>query len=306
MRRGMPHIALVTASAARKLDQDLAPLQSALRQAGANVTIAAWDEEATDWSRFDLALLRSTWDYAQRVSEFLDWTARVARCTRLSNPPELVRWNIDKHYLAQLQSAGVPIVPGMFVEPGDDAEAALTAFFQAYPQARDFVIKPCIGAGSRDAQRHHGDARGRAAAHLRYLLDSRRSALLQPYLHGVDEQGETALLFFDGAFSHAIRKGPLLKRGAEATPELFAAEHITPRAASPEEIDLAQRALRATPFEQPLLYARVDLIRDESGSPCLLELELIEPSVFLDHAPDAAGRFAQAILRRAARHGATG
>ena len=293
-----PHVALVTARAARGLDEDLPPLERALREAGAHVAIAEWDDPEVDWARFDLALLRSTWDYSQRLPEFLDWAHRISHRVRLLNPFDVVRWNTDKHYLGELVRAGVPVVPSMFVEPGEDAEPALTAFLEAHPDAEDFVVKPCIGAGSRDAQRHGRAERVAATAHVRRLLDARRSVLLQPYLPRVDTEGETALLFFDGEFSHAIRKGPLLQRNAEATRALFAAEHITPRRPSDDEIDVARRALAAISFAQPLLYARVDLIRDDD-SPRLLELELTEPSVFLDHADGAAERFAAAILRRA-------
>jgi len=123
--------------------------------------------------------------------------------------------------------------------------------------------------------------------------------LLQPYLNRVDEHGETALIYFDGTFSHAIRKGPLLRRGEGSTRALFAAEHITPRAPSARELDVAQRTLAAIPFAQPLLYARVDLIHADDGSPCVLELELTEPSLFFAHAADSARRFMAAILARA-------
>jgi O-ureido-D-serine cyclo-ligase len=122
--------------------------------------------------------------------------------------------------------------------------------------------------------------------------------LLQPYLRKIDEHGETALLFFDGVFSHAVGKGPLLRRGEAPTTDLYAKETITPCEASSDELDVAQRALAAIPFERPLLYARVDLIRDDDGAPRLLELELVEPSVFLEHDEGAAARFAEAILRR--------
>jgi O-ureido-D-serine cyclo-ligase len=130
------------------------------------------------------------------------------------------------------------------------------------------------------------------------LLDKSRSVLLQPYLDRVDEHGETALLFFDGVFSHAIRKGPLLKRGEGSTTGLYAEETIEPRTPSAEELSVAQSVLAAMPFGQSLLYARVDLIRGNDGSPLLLELELVEPSVFVAHADGVADRFAQAILRR--------
>jgi O-ureido-D-serine cyclo-ligase len=295
----MPHIALVSARAARKLDEDLPPLQRALESCGARVTIARWDDPKLDWSTFDLALLRSTWDYARRLPEFLDWVHRAALCTRLLNPLAVVRWNTDKHYLAELERAGVPVVPSTFVEPDEAAADALDAFLDTHAQAEDVVIKPSVGAGSKDAQRHARDSRNDMLKHLQRLQDARRSALMQPYLPSVDAHGETALLFFNGEYSHAIRKGPLLARGAAPAAGLFAVEEITAREPSGAERDIAQRALAAIPFERPLLYARVDLIHDESGAPRLLELELTEPSVFLDHARGAAERFAKAILQRA-------
>lgn len=291
-------IALVTARAARDLDEDMPPLLAALGNTGAEASAVDWDDTKADWSYFDLALLRSAWDYSQRLPEFLAWAQRAAALTELLNPLEVIHWNTDKHYLAELAHAGVPVVTSVFVEPGEDACAPLDAFLDAHIEATDFVIKPAIGAGSRDAQRYVRAQRDEAIEHARRLLDANRSVLLQPYLHSVDECGETALLFFDGVFSHAIRKGPLLKRGMSATRALFATEHIMPRSPSEDELEIAQRALDAIPFEQPLLYARVDLIRDDAGAPRLLELELTEPSVFLLHDTQAAARFAAAILRR--------
>lgn len=303
----MARIALITARAARGTDPDMPPLLAALQQLGVQAEEVDWDDDAIAWSRYDLALLRSTWDYAQRAEEFLDWAARVAGETQLRNPLSIVRWNTDKHYLADLAHAGVPVVPSTFVEPDDDAEAAVDAFLagtgnrssRAGAETGDFVVKPAVGAGSRDAQRHGRGDRDEAIAHVRRLLEDRRAVLLQPYLHQVDEHGETALLFFEGAFSHAVRKGPLLRRGEGPTTELYAKETISPCTASSAELDVARRALAAIPFGQPLLYARIDVIRDDDGSPRLLELELVEPSVFAGFADGAAERFARAILGRA-------
>jgi O-ureido-D-serine cyclo-ligase len=292
-------IALVTATAARDLDEDLPPLHAALRDAGADVVIAEWDDAGFDWSGVDVALLRSTWDYAERLPEFLAWAAQAATQTRLLNPPDVLRWNTDKHYLADLARAGVAIVPSTFVEPGADADVALAAFLDADASA-EYVVKPSVGAGSRDAQRHGRAARAAARAHMARLLDAGRSVLLQPYLDRVDEHGETALIHFDGAFSHAIRKGPLLRRGDGPTDALFAPEQITARVATDEERALATRTIAAIPFAQPLLYARVDLIHDADGSPRLLELELAEPSLFFAHAPGSAQRYARVVLARAA------
>ena len=290
-----PRIALVTAAAARDLDEDLPPLSAALRELNTDFQIVNWDDPAVDWSRFALAVLRSTWDYTMRFDEFLAWAERVSKQTRLLNPPQIVRWNTDKPYLAELEKAGVPIVPSSFVEPGDDARAHLERFLKTHAAA-EFVVKPSIGAGSRDAQRHSRAEPAAALSHAQRLLDAQRSVLLQPYLDRVDEHGETALIYFAGQFSHAIRKGPLLRRGEDATRALFAAEHITPRTPSAAEVSIAEQTLAAMPFDKPLLYARVDLIHDADGAPRVLELELTEPSLFFAHAPGSAQRFAGSLL----------
>ncbi|HJV23836.1 MAG TPA: hypothetical protein VJ570_14125 [Holophagaceae bacterium] len=301
----MSPLALVTAQEALGLDQDLNPLLAALRAEGAEAEAVCWDADV-DWSRYRAAILRSTWDYVPRLPEFLGWCARTAQRTRLLNPPEVVRWNTDKHYLLDLHRAGVPVVPTRFVEPGELALGALETFLHrgefsvGRPMPfQEFVLKPSIGAGSKDAARYAADDLPHALAHLERLLAQGRSALLQPYLASVDTRGETAVLAFEGGFSHAIRKGPLLRRGAGLVEGLFAPEEITPRIPTPEEQRVAEAALRAMPFPS-LLYARIDLIEDEVGSPVVLELELTEPSLFFAQGPGSAERFAKAILRRTA------
>ena len=288
-------IALVTAHAARDLDEDLPPLLAALTERGAAAEIVEWDDPGVDWSRFGLAVLRSTWDYSARLPEFLGWLERIAPVTRVVNPPPVVRWNLDKHYLAELRRAGAAIVPTIFVEPGDDTVAALRKFLQGHKSA-DVVIKPVVGSGSRDAQRHPRADLNAMTAHLSRLLADRRSVLVQPYLDRVDDQGETALVYFSGEFSHAFRKGPLLQRGSESTSALFAQERITPRTPAADELELGARALQALPFG-PLVYARIDLIRSADGSPCVLELELAEPSLYFGCSPGSAARFAQVLAQ---------
>ena len=283
-------VALVSARAARHLDEDLAPLLAALHDAGVDAAVADWDDPGVDWAAYRAALLRSTWDYAERLAEFLAWADRTATLTTLINPPAVVRWNTDKHYLAELERAGVPIVPTRFVEPGESAAEGLDGFL-TQEGAAEWVVKPAVGAGSRDAARYARGEERPARAHVERLLDAGRSVMLQPYLDQVDLHGETALIYLGGRFSHAIRKGPLLRRSTGPTDALFAEEHITPRVAAAEELQLGERVLTALPFAAPL-YARVDLIRYADGTPCLLELELTEPSLFLTHAPDAAGRLA--------------
>lgn len=300
----MPRIALATAIAAHTLDEDLPPLLRALDDAGVAADVRAWDDPTVSWSRYDAVLLRSTWDYTSRYAEFIDWCGRVANITRLLNPLDVVRWNTDKRYLAQLEAIDIPIVPSDFALPGDDAGAILAEFLAAHPDAAEIVIKPIVGAGSRDARRHRRGAHTAMREHLTRLLDAGRGVLLQPYLDRVDAEGETALLYFDGQFSHAIRKGPLLAPDADPTRALFATEHITARTPAADERELADRVIAALPSlvdtDYPLAYARVDLIRGSDGAPCVLELELVEPSVFLDHDAGAPERFAQALRGRLA------
>jgi hypothetical protein len=289
-------VALVTAREARGLDEDLPPLEAAMHAAGVATRVVDWDDPDADWASFDFALLRSTWDYTDRLGDFLSWVDSAASLTTVLNPPAVVRWNTDKHYLAELDRAGVPVVSSSFIEPEEDPEQLITAFLARH-ECLEFVVKPSVGAGSRDTQRHGRTELASAVAQAQRLLNAGRSVLLQPYLDSVDRDGETALIHFRGRFSHAIRKGALLPPGSTASPAigLFAPEKITARAPGADELRIAQRVLGALPFPLPL-YARVDLIRDAAGAPVLLELELTEPSLFFAHAPGSAERFTAALV----------
>ena len=305
-KRQGQHIALVSAREALALDDDLPPLREALTELRARVVTPCWDDASVDWGQFDLAVLRSTWDYAERIEEFLAWAERCAGLTRLLNPPEAVRWNTDKRYLMQLARAGVPVVPTRFVTPGADAATELRRFLDGGPDRlsvgrtndfQEFVVKPTVGAGSRGAARYHCADSERAARHLERLLAAGRHAMLQPYLDRIDDHGETAAIYFDGEFSHAVRKGPLLQAGGDFVAGLFAPEAISARAADDAERRVADATCAAIPFDS-LMYARVDLIPDAAGAPVVLELELTEPSLFFAHAPGSAQRLATALLER--------
>lgn len=281
-------LALATAIAAYGLDEDLTPLREACEAAGIDVSVVAWDDPTVSWGRFDAVLLRSTWDYIDRLPEFLAWCDRTALATKLWNGPDVVRWNTDKRYLGELAAQGVPVIESHFIAPGQDPAG--------FPDLAEYVVKPTVGAGSRDAQRYLREDRPAAEAHVRRLLDAGRHVMVQPYLRAVDEQGETALLFFGGRFSHAIRKAPLLKRGEGPTRALFKEEHIQPRQPSEAEHAVARQVLAALPFG-PLVYARVDLLPSDTG-PQLLELELTEPSVFLPYGEGAAARYAGELVEK--------
>jgi glutathione synthase/RimK-type ligase-like ATP-grasp enzyme len=289
-------IALVTCRAARGLDEDMPALVAAFAATGATAEIVDWDDTMVEWSRFDAALLRSAWDYAERRTEFLAWAERTAAETALFNPLSVVRWNSDKHYLGELAQAGLPVVPTSYAETPADATRVLAEFLARHG-ASELVVKPAVGAGARGARRHDRTATGETLAHMRALLEEGRSVMLQPYLEDVDTGGESALMFIDGRFSHTVRKGALLPRGAQATAGLFAPEEIGPRTADAAELAVAERILARLPFDR-LLYARVDLVRDGEGEPRLLELEITEPSLYLSHEPGSAARLVSAVLKR--------
>ena len=247
-----------------------------LAEAGIDAEPVVWDA-AADWASYDLVVVRSTWDYALRREQFLDWAASVPR---LLNPVEVLAWNTDKRYLAGL--GDVPVVPTTFVAPGEPYA----------PPPYEHVVKPTVSAGARDTRRF---APGEdSTAHATALLDAGRSLMVQPYQAAVDEAGETALLFFDGEHSHAARKDPVLVPTLSDPDDVA----ITPRTASAAELALARAALAAVPWDESLLYARVDVVPGADGSPVLMELEVTEPSLFLSQAPGSAARFAAAVRAR--------
>jgi len=288
-------IALVSAAAARHLDEDLPPLVAALDDVGVANRVEVWDDDV-DWSNYELVVLRSAWDYAPRRAEFVRWAEDVSAVTTLANSLDVVRWSTDKHYLHVLQAAGVPVTPTVFVEPGERP-------WPAWPDG-DVVVKPAISAGSADTALHRRAHRDVAIAHVASLVDAGRAVMVQPYLHAIDEGGETALVFIEGRFSHAIRKGPILAHAVDVVGGLFAQEDIRPRTPSQEELAVADAALDAVPMgRDALLYGRVDLVPGPDGAPVVLELELCEPSMYFDHADGSAARFAGAIARRMTRRG---
>jgi hypothetical protein len=273
-------IALATCAQLPDLDPDDRLLRDALGDAAA---VPVWDDPAVEWEAFDIVLPRNTWDYTLRRDEFVAWAEHVG--ARLHNPPDVVRWNTDKRYLPELAAAGLPAVPTTVVAPGD-----------ALPPA-PLVVKPTVGAGTINAARHADhDA---AAAHVAKLHADGHVAIAQPYIEAVEQAGETALIYLDGAYSHAIRKGPLLSSEPKrADGGLFMTEDIAPREPSAAEHEAGERIMAwVTERFGPLLYARVDLL--PGPRPALLELELTEPSLFFAHAPGSAERFAGAILARA-------
>lgn len=287
-------LGLVTARVAHGLDPDLDPLASACADVldGA-VAVVDWDDPDVSWASFDAVVLRSTWDYTRRLDEFLTWVGRVAKSTRVLNPPAAVRWSADKRYLADLAGAGIPIVPTTFVAPGEPAPTVEGLH----------VVKPSVGAGSADAARC-GPAEVDGC--VRALHASGRTALVQPYLDLLDSAGETALCFVsDGRGglepSHAFRKEAILAGGpVEQEGGLFAKESISPATPTPGQLELATRVLASPPVRAcgELAFARLDLAPARSADGAhdvVMELELIEPSFYFHTSSGAARRMAERL-----------
>jgi hypothetical protein len=276
-------IALVTCRDLPRPDSELAPLAAAIAARGAIATIAAWDDPAVDWAGFDCAVLRSTWNYVRNFTAFTAWLAAVDRVTSLVNPIELIRWNIHKRYLLELAAEGIAVVPTELVEPG-----VMPAWERCFARWGDLVVKPAISAGSFGTiQVAAGDA---TAAARHRDSHAERAMLIQPLLHSVLTDGERNLVFIDGAFSHAVWKGARWSGQNEAS-----GGPVTPER---DEIELGRAVLAAVSRRGPTpTYARVDIAR-LNGVSVLMELELIEPSLFLDRVPEAPGRLAEALLRR--------
>lgn len=282
-------VALATAAEAQGADEDEPLLVAALGRLGVRAEAAVWDADV-DWSSYDAVVVRSTWDYPTRRAEFLAWARAIGR-GRLWNGPDVLAWNTDKVYLRELAGEGAPVVPTTWLEPGA-ADVVL-------PSTGEYVVKPSVSAGSRDTVRYQAGDDLAAFEHVRLIHKSGRVAMVQPYVESVDTYGETAMLYLDGVFSHAVRKGPLLTAGQGFIEDLFAAEEITARQPTAAEREAADEAVGvATRAVGDLLYARVDLVTGPEGRPMLLELELAEPSMFLGHADRAADRFAAAVLAR--------
>ncbi|MFE9448038.1 RimK family alpha-L-glutamate ligase [Streptomyces sp. NPDC006739] len=288
----MPRIALATydPGAEPSRDRDLPVLVRALADAGADAVALPWDGAGTDWSAFDLVVIRSTWDYTWRAEEFVAWVERVGKVTRVANQAEVVRWNTDKRYLGHLAEAGVPVVPTRYIAPGDPAEL---------PVDHDFVVKPTFGAGARFAARYTPAERGTALRQLARMHDEGLTAMVQPYVSGIDVSGERALQFFGGRLLHASRKRAVLAPGTAYDADKVAHPDLRPWTPAPAELAVAERALAAVPEAPELLYARVDLVDGEDGRPRVMELELVEPNLFLFLHPGSVGTVAEAILAAA-------
>jgi hypothetical protein len=315
------------------LRDDWPLLRQALGDLGIEAATRVWTDPAVRWDEFDLVLANGAWDNIHRPDEFLEWVERVAEETVLANSPAVLRWNLDKRYLAALSSAGVATVPTAWLTPGPDHEPDLHELPGLSLPQGDFVVKPTVSGGGFETARYRtvdelrggggggggggrggggggggrggggggGGRGGEARAHVRRLLNAGRTVMIQPYQASVDTQGEAGLIFLGGHYSHAVAKGALLEVDAGPQTHLYQHEQIGPLTPSEVQLEVAHHALTtAERLLGPTTYARVDLVPLDDGTPAVLELELLDPALFFETAPAAVARFAQ-VLRHLIR-----
>lgn len=279
----------MTCAALPGLHADDRLLLGALRDAGMDAEPAVWEDPLQDWGSPRLCVIRSTWDYAFRREQFVAWARAAEAVTTVLNPVRLVEWNTHKSYLCDLATRDAPVVPTV-VLPARMA-VDLSALLRSRGW-RDAVLKAAVAQSGRYAMRVMVDDPAPGQAHLDRVL-RREDMLLQPYLPGVQESGELSLVFVEGEFTHAVRKRPA--RGDFRVHDDHGGS-VTAETPARDELAAARAALAAV--GEPVLYARVDLVRDAGGNPLVMELEVVEPELFFRFSEDAVARLVGAIRRR--------
>lgn len=276
-------------------DRDTPLLLPALAERGADARAVVWHSDTADLGDLDLLVIRSPWDYPERFAELSAWLDRAERSTRVVNDPALMRWNLDKRYLSQLEADGIPIVPTVFCESVDEADRAIGA----HAPGR-VVVKPTVSAGARDTGLFDADdARARELAGR--ILARGGVAIVQPEIVELSRGAEKAVYAIDGVLTHAIEKGALLDVGGGLLGGTYI-ENPVPVAMSAQEQEFAHRVLRAVERagHDLRLYARIDLVDSAAHGIVLLEIELVEPALNLHVAPHALTPVVDAILAAAA------
>lgn len=276
-------IVLTTASVMPKPDPESHLLVAALEQRGADANVVAWDADF-DWSKADLVVVRTTWDYFARLDEFLSWADAVESVTQLVNPAAVLRWNTHKRYLLELESRGVPSVPTVVIE----RDCPLPDLSTLFPDAGELVVKPAVSIGAIGARRG-STVDEELWAHLATLVAA-GDVLVQPFVASVLAQGETSLLFAGDELSHAVRKVPT---DGDYRVQDHHGGQTRAHHASAAEAAVARAALAVAP--ESCAYARVDLVETERG-PAVMELELVEPALFLNADPRSPSRYADYLI----------
>lgn len=286
-------IALVTCARLGGLDPDDETLAGVLAARGADVGVPVWNDPSVDWTGFDVVFLRSTWDYHLQRDAFLAWLESVSAVSRVVHEPALVRWSSHKSYLADLARRGAPVTPTVFLSAAAPVSLARVMDEQGWSEA---VFKPAIGLDSFGVHRVARPEADDAQPALDALL-AEREVMVQPYVPSVSGYGERCLVVIGGELSHAVRKRSAFlggrHAGVEGEPVAVAEDE---RSAAEQLLAAARDELVSRGAAGPIRYARVDLLRGPDEQPRLVELELVEPSLFFATAPGSAERMADVLL----------
>lgn len=287
----MTRIAFVTSPALPLLTDDDRLAVAALAELGLDAVPAVWDDDAIDWTRFAAIVVRSPWDYFVRAAEFARWLDRLESLgAPLWNPAPLLRWNMDKRYLRDLERAGVRCVPTEWAEDSRASRLADILRGRGWERA---VVKPIVSGGAHETWMVSApEIDGEVEARFGRLAAA--GAMVQPFVEEIRSEGEWSLLFFAGSYSHAV-----VKRPAAGDFRVQAAHGGREHAAEPAPDLVASARQVLAQVTQPWLYARVDVCRHD-GAWTLMELEMLEPSLFLEADPGAPERFARAVAARVA------
>ncbi len=298
-----PRVAFVTTldTAILHDDFDFPFHVEAFAAAGIDLTHAAWEDQIVRWDEFDLVVVRSPWNYVDRLVAFRQWLHGRSALRTMHNPAGLIEWNMDKRYLAELAALGISVVPTAYASNSAELAAALKEI-----SAPQVIVKPSISAGSRLTGRFTNGSHLAMELGQR-VLDAGFTVMVQPFAASVEADGEIGTVMIDGSISHSFRKGPLLDdegtlRGGEYCEEISAAQLTDAERALVVEVNAAvEHIVRDRRWIAPdshLLYARYDLVTLDDGSPALLEAELFEPSLFLMVDPTSPARFVAAVESR--------
>ncbi|MDO5724659.1 MAG: glutathione synthetase [Flaviflexus sp.] len=302
-----PIVTLATCSDFPDLDEDDQGLPDALRERGIEPRIAVWDDPEVNWDDAGIVVLRSVRDYAKKREHFIDWAKSIRR---ILNPASVLEWNTDKHYLQELAKRGLPTIPTIWLEPAQNlTKHQVHTRFPAYG---DFVVKPAVSSGGRGTGRYtatDAGSRREAIQHAMHHLSKGRTVMVQRYLEEVDRSGELSLVYFNGLASHKVEKEPMLHPYFRSVDEVTE-EVVRSSEASEEEWRWGERIRLAlhgyikdtTGRDEQLLFNRVDIVRgleDSENEFYVMEISLIDASLYLGSDPENLEKFADAIAVRA-------
>jgi len=284
-------VALVTCLEWPKLSTSDAVLQKALAARGIDARPLAWNDSTADWSQPRMSIIRSTWDYFNQRDVFLDWARHVSQLHALWNPFSLLQWNTHKSYLRGLGERGIPIIPTAWLNKGSSVNFAELLQERGWTEV---VIKPAVSAEAYGTILIKEDMAMEGQLYIDHML-TLHDMLIQPFMPTVLSSGERSIIVIDGEITHALSRPPIhaVRPDGQEQANLPRKELVQP---SEDEVQLVRKVMDA--LSSPTLYARVDLVRDMEGAPCLMELELVEPSLWMHWKPEAAELLADVVVRR--------